>query len=110
MPREVVKATGEISVNIPEVCIRNTEALPKNSDVTLDFSEVGELDSACCAMMVMMRRHLKVNGNTINFINLPDKLKRLVKLYELVDLLGLEDEMATVSPGKNSETQKAQAT
>lgn len=90
MATDVHKITGDVTVNVPEVCVRHTEQLPSGSDVTVDFSEVGEVDSTCCAMMVMMQRTTQVNDRKVTFVNLPEKLSRLVELYDLNKVLGLQ--------------------
>lgn len=89
MAAEVFKVTGDITINIPEVCARHNAAMPQGKDVIVDLSGVGAVDSACCAMMVLMRRTASVNGNMVTFTNLPERLTRLTELYNLDKALGV---------------------
>ena len=91
MAAEVYKVTGDVTLHIPEVCVNKTKMLPTGTDVIVDLSEVGEIDSTCVAMMITMRRHVQVNGNAITFTNLPETLMRLTNLYDLTDVLDIDD-------------------
>lgn len=55
--------------------------------ITLDLAEVTEVDSAAVSLLLEWRRAARRGNRRIEFINLPDNLKSLAKLYGVTDLL-----------------------
>jgi phospholipid transport system transporter-binding protein len=76
------------------VTIQNAAAvLKEGSDlfsaerVTLDLSGMEEVDSAAVSLLLEWRRNAERNGRKIEYLNLPDNLKSLAKLYGVSDLI-----------------------
>lgn len=58
------------------------------SRVTVDLAQVTEVDSSAVSLLLEWRREAARNGRSIRFLNLPDNLKSLAKLYGVTELLG----------------------
>jgi phospholipid transport system transporter-binding protein len=55
--------------------------------VTLDLAAVTEVDSAAVSLLLEWRRAAGRSNQRIEFINLPDNLKSLAKLYGVTELI-----------------------
>ena len=86
----VIQVTGDITVKQAQVGEQWVNQLPATGEVTIDLATIGESDSSCVAMLVLLKRRAQVNGLQISFINLPTKLLLLINLYEVGDLLALQ--------------------
>ncbi len=80
--------TGEVTIDQPEEFNSWVEKLPLNGKVTVDFQKITKVDSSCVLLMLRFKRRTQVNNCEVRFVNLPDKLKRLLSLYEINELLG----------------------
>lgn len=58
------------------------------SRVTVDLARVTEVDSSAVSLLLEWRREAARHGRSIRFLNLPDNLKSLAKLYGVTELLG----------------------
>jgi len=56
--------------------------------VTVDLGGLTEVDSAAVSLLLEWRRAAQRERRRIDFVNLPDNLKSLAKLYGVTDLLG----------------------
>ena len=54
---------------------------------TVDLSEVSEMDSSLLAALLAWMRHARRGEHDIAFVNLPDSLRTLARLYGVDDLL-----------------------
>jgi len=54
---------------------------------TVDLSEVGELDSSALALLLAWLREAKRRNAALSFVNLPQGLTTIAKLYGVAELL-----------------------
>lgn len=54
---------------------------------TVDLSEVSEMDSSLLAALLAWMRHARHREHDIAFVNLPESLRTLARLYGVDDLL-----------------------
>jgi phospholipid transport system transporter-binding protein len=62
------------------------------SDAVLkvDFSKLEKVDSSAVSLMLAWLRESQRKGVKLNFINVPDNLMSLAKLYGVADLLSID--------------------
>lgn len=60
------------------------------SDTTLDLSGVTEVDSAAVSLLFEWRRAALAANRRIRYVNLPDNLTSLAKLYGVTDIVSAE--------------------
>ncbi|MFM6985880.1 MAG: lipid asymmetry maintenance protein MlaB [Hydrogenophaga sp.] len=56
-------------------------------DAVLDGADLGECDSSAVAVLLELRRVLQANGRTLRLCNSPQRLRDLVALYGVQELL-----------------------
>ena len=54
---------------------------------SVDLSDVGELDSSALALLLAWMREAKAKGRSLEFVNLPQGLTTIARLYGVADLL-----------------------
>jgi phospholipid transport system transporter-binding protein len=54
---------------------------------TVDLAQVTELDSSALALLLAWLREAKAAGRAIAFVNLPESLQTIARLYGVQDLL-----------------------
>ena len=54
---------------------------------TVDLAEVGELDSSALALLLALLREAKAAGRELAFVNLPEGLRTIARLYGVEELL-----------------------
>jgi phospholipid transport system transporter-binding protein len=86
-------AAGRCTLRGP-VTIQNAAAVLEEGNrlfaadrVTLDLAAVTEVDSAAVSLLLEWRRAAGRRNQRIEFINLPDNLKSLAKLYGVTELI-----------------------
>lgn len=57
----------------------------------IDFTHVTEVDSSAVSMLLEWLRTAQAKGCQLRLVNLPENLRSLIKLYDVVDLLPLDD-------------------
>ncbi|SDY02946.1 phospholipid transport system transporter-binding protein [Nitrosomonas halophila] len=57
----------------------------------VDFTHVTEVDSSAVSMLLEWLRTAQAKGCQLRLVNLPENLRSLIKLYDVVDLLPLDD-------------------
>lgn len=63
----------------------------EGSDVLVDFSRSGTVDSSAVSLMLEWKRRMDVEKRGIAYANLGDNLSSLVELYGITDLIPLAD-------------------
>ena len=53
----------------------------------VDLGEVSEMDSSLLALMIAWLRDAKARGRELAFVNLPESLRTIARLYGVLDLL-----------------------
>lgn len=81
--------TGAVTLdNVVAVLEESTRVLPAAPHVVVDLAGVTEVDSAAVSLLLEWRRIVEADGRRIDFVNLPDNLKSLARLYGVTELLG----------------------
>lgn len=74
--------------NVVAVLEEGARLLPAVPRVVVDLAGVTEVDSAALSLMLEWRRGVERDGRKIEFVNLPDNLQSLARLYGVTELLG----------------------
>ncbi|MGH8706409.1 MAG: STAS domain-containing protein [Burkholderiales bacterium] len=90
----MIRRDGERMVLSGPVTLANVAALLREGSAqigegvrTVDFGEVGELDSSALAMLLAWLREAKQNDRQLAFANLPEGLTTIARLYGVAELL-----------------------
>jgi phospholipid transport system transporter-binding protein len=86
------RCTLKGAVNLETVLALREEGLRRftAAEVILDLSAVTAVDSAAISLLFEWRRAALAAGRRIRYINLPENLQNLARLYGVTDLLGAE--------------------
>jgi len=88
---EVLALDGALSFEtIPDVLRASAEYaarpdLPER--LTIDFAGIDAVDSSAVALLLEWRRQAGRRGKTLQFVNLPENLIALARLYGVEDLI-----------------------
>ena len=98
---EVLALDGALSFEtIPDV-MRASEEYAARSDLpdrlTIDFAGIDAVDSSAVALLLEWRRQAGRRGKTLQFVNLPENLIALARLYGVEDLIA-------AAPGASAST------
>ena len=90
-PEEVLALTGDLSFEtLPGVLSQSAEYAARPdlpARLIIDFSGVGNVDSAAVALLLEWRRTALSRGKTLEFANLPANLLALADLYGVSELI-----------------------
>lgn len=78
---------GPITVTNVVALLADGDRILTAAEVTVDLAGVTEVDSAAVSLLLEWRRQATRRGGTIRFVNLPDNLTSLARLYGVTELL-----------------------
>ena len=88
---EVLKLEGALSFETLPGVLQRTSQFAARPDVpdclTIDFADVGTVDSSAVALLLEWRRLAASLGKRLAFVNLPANLLALANLYGVADLI-----------------------
>jgi len=88
---EVLKLEGALSFETLPGVLERTGQFAARPDVpdclTIDFADVGAVDSSAVALLLEWRRLAASLGKRLAFVNLPANLLALANLYGVADLI-----------------------
>jgi phospholipid transport system transporter-binding protein len=70
--------------------------------IDVDFTGVGESDSAGLALLIEWLRRARQSGKEIHFANLPAQIEALARISEVEDLIGAPHESGRCSPARKN--------
>ncbi|MGQ0526232.1 MAG: STAS domain-containing protein [Betaproteobacteria bacterium] len=80
--------SGPVTIKNAASVLAEGATLFDSGDVTLDLSQVTEVDSAAVSLLLEWRRTAQRRSRRIDYVNLPANLQSLAQLYGVADLLG----------------------
>jgi phospholipid transport system transporter-binding protein len=78
---------GPLTIQNAAAVLEEGNRLFAGDRVTLDLAAVTEVDSAAVSLLLEWRRAAGRRNQRIEFINLPDNLRSLAKLYGVIEML-----------------------
>lgn len=82
------KVSGPLTIRNAAAVLEESRRLLTGDGLTIDLSEVTEVDSAAVSLLLEWRRAAQHRNHRIAFANLPDNLKSLARLYGVNELIG----------------------
>lgn len=97
---EVLRLTGALDFETLPGVLVESEKFTARTDLpdhlTIDFSDVTNVDSSAVAILLEWRRQALARGKALTFANLPPNLLALARLYGVAELI--QPEAAAVAP------------
>ena len=86
------RCTLKGAVNLENARVLREEGLRlfTAAEVTLDLAGVTEVDSAALSLLFEWRRAALAAGRSIRYVNLPENLESLARLYGVAELVGAQ--------------------
>jgi phospholipid transport system transporter-binding protein len=79
--------SGPVTIQNAAAILEEGNRLFAGERVTLDLDGVTEVDSAAVSLLLEWRRAAQRRNQRIDFMNLPENLKSLAKLYGVAEML-----------------------
>lgn len=84
------RVSGPLTIRNAAAVLEEGARLFTSDGLAVDLAEVTEVDSAAVSLLLEWRRAAQRRHHRIEFVNLPDNLKSLARLYGVTELLGTE--------------------
>ena len=84
------RLSGPLTIRNAAAMLEEGNRLFAADGVALDLSEVTEVDSAAVSLRLEWRRGAERRNQRITFINLPENLKSLAKLYGVTEFVATD--------------------
>ena len=88
---EVLSLEGALSFETLPRVLEQSRAYSARPDLperlTIDFSDITEVDSSAVALLLEWRREAARRGKGLHFVNLPANLLSLAELYGVTELI-----------------------
>ena len=80
---------GSITIHNVVAVVEQGVALFDQGGKTIDLSQLQDVDSSAVSMLLEWQREAASRNHGITFVNVPEKLKSLLRLYNLFELVEL---------------------
>jgi phospholipid transport system transporter-binding protein len=82
-----LRVAGSITIHNVAAVVEQGIALFDRGVQIIDLSKVENVDSSAVSMLLEWQREADRRGRRIDFMNMPEKLASLVRLYDLFELI-----------------------
>ena len=82
-----LRVRGSITIHNVVAVVEQGVALFDQGGKTIDLSQVQDVDSSAVSMLLEWLRQAASRKHRITFVNVPEKLKSLLRLYNLFELV-----------------------
>lgn len=82
-----LRVRGSITIHNVVAVVEQGVALFGHGGETIDLSQVQDVDSSAVSMLLEWQREAARRKHGITFVNVPEKLKSLLRLYNLFELV-----------------------
>lgn len=82
-----MRVAGSITIHNVAAVVEQGIALFDRGGEIIDLSQVQDVDSSAVSMLLEWQRAAARSKREITFVNMPEKLKTLVRLYNLFELI-----------------------
>lgn len=80
------KLSGDIHMDDANALLEASKQLSFANNMTIDFKEINEVDTATVSLMLVWKRRAKAENKTLRFLNMPKGLTSLLDLYGVASL------------------------
>ena len=84
---EGLRIGGSITIHNVVAVVEQGAALFGRGGEIIDLSQVEDVDSSAVSMLLEWQREAGRRKRRLIFVNMPEKLKNLVQLYDLLELI-----------------------
>ncbi len=84
---DTIVVQGRVTIDNVVKLTQDGIALFDDHPLTIDLDKVTEVDSTIISMLLEWLRATRKNTYPLQFINLPESLKSLIQLYDVVELI-----------------------
>lgn len=84
---DTIIVQGAVTIDNVAKLTQDGIALFEDQPLTVDLDKVTEVDSTIISMLLEWLRATRKNTYPLQFINMPESLKSLIQLYDVVDLI-----------------------
>lgn len=88
--QEVWQLSGELLMDNANAVLSESAILPMENQLTIDFSNITNIDTSALALMIEWMRRAKLEFCLVNFTHVPDNLKSLALLYGVDQILNVQ--------------------
>jgi phospholipid transport system transporter-binding protein len=82
-----MQVSGAVTIETANVLFEDgLKSLP-DSNLVIDLAQLEKVDSAAVSLMLVWLREAQRNNVKLRFVNVPDNLSSLAKLYGVAELL-----------------------
>lgn len=85
------RVKGSVTIDNVTAVLEQGITLFDQENLTVDMSSLEEVDSSAVSMMLEWLREAQRRKQRLSFINLPENLKSLTKLYGVAELIPSEN-------------------
>ena len=78
---------GPITMSNASSVLEEGVDLLNQGEMVIDFAQVEEVDSSAVSLMLEWMRHATQQGRPLRFTGLPENLKSLAALYDVLELI-----------------------
>ena len=84
-----LQVSGDVTMATVSALLNQGLKPRANSEMVIDFARLEKVDSSAVSLMLVWVREAQRNKVILSFINVPDNLMSLAKLYGVAELLTL---------------------
>lgn len=81
------QVSGDITAPYVQALLAESESLAPKQVIQIDFSLATDVDTTSISLMLEWIRRANARGGTVAFMNIPESLMSLIKLYEVSSLI-----------------------
>lgn len=78
---------GAILMDNANAVLIESEALTMHDSLQINLSQVTDVDTAALSLLMEWQRRAHAAGKTVSFVDLPESLMSLAKLYGVADFI-----------------------
>jgi phospholipid transport system transporter-binding protein len=82
-----LRIAGSVTIHNVAAVVEQGVALFDRGGEIIDLSQVEDVDSSAVSMLLEWQREAARRRRRIDFVNMPEKLTSLVRLYDLFELI-----------------------
>lgn len=83
--------SGDVTMDNVNTLLGEGVRAIRDGSVELDFAQVEKMDSAAVSLMLVWLREAQRSKASLRFINVPDNMLSLARMYGVAGMLGLSD-------------------
>lgn len=79
--------SGDVLINTANDLLKQSQTFPIGQNTKIDFARVTDVDTTAVSLILEWKRRAAKEGQTLDFVNLPENLTSLIQLYDVAELI-----------------------